>query len=70
MPLSALLPSLIIALTIVLPRSLGHDEQKKPARSGEAIYQTYCATCHGLNFEGVKAAQNGILTIEDRYNDG
>ena len=55
MPRSALLPSFIFALTIVLPCSLGHYEQKKPARSGEAIYQTYCATCHGLNLEGGKA---------------
>ena len=31
------------------------EEPVAPSRSGDEVYQLYCATCHGVNFEGGKA---------------
>ena len=53
---SSRLPAIFaVALAIALPHLSAHEEPDKPARSGEAIYQTFCATCHGMNLEGGKA---------------
>lgn len=50
--------SYLPAFVAIALSTLGLTAQEKtdsPARSGEEIYQLFCAACHGMNFEGGKA---------------
>ena len=42
-------------VTIFASTVEAQEEPTVPYRSGEQVYQLFCATCHGANFEGGKA---------------